>query len=117
MDPLKKSRIGRTELQVTALGLGCSGLARSESVEQALTTFKTAIQQGINYARAGFFHRPTPADQRLGLITRQGSGNRIRVKKGLLREVGRSIFFDLFLIKLPTDPGAGRYINPPVLEL
>jgi len=67
MDPLTKSRIGRTELHVTSLGLGCSGLARSESVEQALTTFKTAIEQGISYIDTAPLYGRGKSEERLGV--------------------------------------------------
>ena len=49
MNPLDKVRIGKTALYVTRLGLGCSGLARSETVEQAAETLRKALVQGINY--------------------------------------------------------------------
>jgi D-threo-aldose 1-dehydrogenase len=49
MDPLKKGRIGKTNLWVTQLGLGCSGLARSQSDDQSLSTCRTAFEQGLNY--------------------------------------------------------------------
>jgi len=49
MDPLIKRRIGKTNLYVTCLGLGGSGLARSDSDEQAISTCRTAFHQGINF--------------------------------------------------------------------
>lgn len=76
MDPLQKSRIGRTKLHVTALGLGCSGLARSESDEQAHMTFKTAIQQGINYVDTAPLYGRGKSEERLGAaISKYGRKN------------------------------------------
>ena len=49
MDPVERARIGKTNLYVTRLGLGCSGLARSQTVEQAVETFQPAMSQGVNY--------------------------------------------------------------------
>jgi D-threo-aldose 1-dehydrogenase len=76
MEALKKSRIGRTELEVTALGLGCSGLARSDSDEQALTTFKTAIEQGINYIDTAPLYGRGKSEKRLGIaLSKYGRKN------------------------------------------
>lgn len=76
MDALKKSRIGRTGLEVTALGLGCSGLARSETVEQALTTFETAIEQGINYIDTAPLYGRGKSEERLGAaLSKYGRNN------------------------------------------
>jgi len=76
MDPLQKSRIGRTEVSVTTLGLGCSGLARSDSTEQARMTYKTAIQQGINYVDTAPLYGRGKSEERLGAaISKYGRKN------------------------------------------
>jgi len=66
IDPIGKERIGRTDLYVTRLGLGCSGLARSETVEQSVETFQTAINQGINYIDTAPLYGQGKSEARLG---------------------------------------------------
>ena len=65
MNPLDKTRIGKTDLHVTRLGLGCSGLARSETVEQASETFRTAMAQGINYVDTAPLYGLGSSEERL----------------------------------------------------
>jgi D-threo-aldose 1-dehydrogenase len=66
MDPLETARIGRTDLTVTRLGLGCSGLARSETVEGAVKTFQTAMEQGIKYIDTAPLYGRGKSEARLG---------------------------------------------------
>ncbi len=66
MDPLETARIGRTDLRVTRLGLGCSGLARSETVERAVETFQTAMGQGIKYIDTAPLYGRGRSEVRLG---------------------------------------------------
>jgi D-threo-aldose 1-dehydrogenase len=66
MDPLETARVGRTDLRVTRLGLGCSGLARSETVEEAIQTFQTAMNQGINYIDTAPLYGRGRSETRLG---------------------------------------------------
>jgi len=68
MNPLDKARIGKTDLHVTRLGLGCSGLARSETVEQAAHTFRTAMAQGINYIDTAPLYGLGSSEERLGIV-------------------------------------------------
>jgi D-threo-aldose 1-dehydrogenase len=65
MDPLEKVRIGKTDVHVTRLGLGCSGLARSETVQQAAETFRTAMGQGINYIDTAPLYGQGSSEERL----------------------------------------------------
>jgi D-threo-aldose 1-dehydrogenase len=71
MDPLKRNRIGRTNLYVTCLGLGCSGLARSNSDEQAISTCKTAFHQGINYVDTAPLYGQGLSETRLGYALKE----------------------------------------------
>jgi D-threo-aldose 1-dehydrogenase len=66
MDPLKKSQVGKTALYVTNLGLGCSGLPRSQTINQAIETFQTAIKQGINYLDTAPLYGRGKSETRLG---------------------------------------------------
>ena len=52
MNPLERGRIGRTDVYVTKLGLGTSGLGGTYGpvpVEQAVATVRRAFQLGMNY--------------------------------------------------------------------
>lgn len=66
MDPLQKVRIGKTSLWVTRLGLGCSGLARSNSHEEAISTVRTTFKQGINYLDTAPLYGRGLSETRLG---------------------------------------------------
>jgi D-threo-aldose 1-dehydrogenase len=66
MDPLQKVRIGKTSLRVTRLGLGCSGLARSSSDEEAASTVRTVLKQGINYLDTAPLYGRGLSEKRLG---------------------------------------------------
>lgn len=66
MDPLRKNRVGKTDLFITSLGLGCSGLARAESSDQAIETFKIAIDQGINYLDTAPLYGRGLSEERIG---------------------------------------------------
>jgi D-threo-aldose 1-dehydrogenase len=66
MDPFRKSRIGRTELHVTRLGLGCYELSLSSSAEEAEETFQTAVNQGINYIDTAPLYGFGLSEERLG---------------------------------------------------
>ena len=68
MDPLQKVRIGKTSLRVTRLGLGCSGLARSNSDEEATSTVRTAFKQGINYLDTAPLYGRGLSEKRLGYV-------------------------------------------------
>jgi D-threo-aldose 1-dehydrogenase len=68
LNPLDKAQIGKTGLHVTRLGLGCSGLARSESEEQATETFRTAMTQGINYIDTAPLYGLGSSEERLGQV-------------------------------------------------
>jgi D-threo-aldose 1-dehydrogenase len=68
MNPLDQARIGKTDLNVTRLGLGCSGLARSDTTEQAAETFRTAIAQGINYIDTAPLYGQGSSEKRLGKV-------------------------------------------------
>jgi D-threo-aldose 1-dehydrogenase len=68
MNPLDKARIGKTDLHVTRLGLGCSGLARSETVKQAAETFRTAMAQGINYIDTAPLYGLGSSEERLRMV-------------------------------------------------
>lgn len=63
---MERAQVGRTDLRVTRLGLGCSGLARSETVSQALDTFRTAMYQGINYIDTAPLYGHGKSETRLG---------------------------------------------------
>jgi len=66
MDPLGKARVGRTDLHVTRLGLGCSGLSKSETAEQAVDTFQIAMNQGINYIDTAPLYGLGRSESRIG---------------------------------------------------
>jgi len=66
MNSLAKRQVDRTDLYVTSLGLGCSGLAHSETVDQALETFQTATSQGINYLNMAPQYGRGRSEARLG---------------------------------------------------
>jgi D-threo-aldose 1-dehydrogenase len=66
INPLEKVRVGNTDLWITRLGLGCSGLARSDTVEQAIDTFQTAVSQGINYIDTAPLYGRGKSESRLG---------------------------------------------------
>jgi D-threo-aldose 1-dehydrogenase len=87
MDPLDKSRIGKTDLYVTRLGLGCSGLARSESYQEAAETFRTAVTQGINYVDTAPLYGLGLSEIRIGKILTEID----RTKLVISTKVGRII--------------------------
>ncbi|MDP6048766.1 MAG: aldo/keto reductase [Candidatus Bathyarchaeota archaeon] len=66
MDPLEKTRIGKTDLQVTLLGLGCSGLARADTTREAIETFRTAMEQGVRYIDTAPLYGQGRSEARLG---------------------------------------------------
>jgi D-threo-aldose 1-dehydrogenase len=66
MDPHEIARVGKTDLGVTRLGLGCSGLARADTVEEAIETFKTAMDQGITYIDTAPLYGRGKSEARLG---------------------------------------------------
>jgi D-threo-aldose 1-dehydrogenase len=66
MDPLETARVGKTDLRVTRLGLGCSNLAHSETIEEAVKTFQTAMDQGIKYIDTAPLYGQGRSEARLG---------------------------------------------------
>jgi D-threo-aldose 1-dehydrogenase len=68
MNPLDQVKIGKTDLKVTRLGLGCSGLARSDTIERAAETFRAAMTQGINYIDTAPLYGQGSSEKRLGLV-------------------------------------------------
>ena len=89
MNPLDKTRIGKTDLHVTRLGLGCSGLARSESVEKAVETFRTALIQGINYIDTAPLYGLGSSEKRLGKVLPEVERNHLVIST----KVGRILHF------------------------
>ena len=87
MNPLEKARIGKTDLHVTRLGLGCSGLARSETREQAAETFLTAMNQGINYIDTAPLYGLGSSEERLGGVLPEVDRDRLVIST----KVGRMI--------------------------
>jgi len=49
LDPLRQTRLGRTDLSVTALGLGGAGLAESTTDDEAAAVVAHAMASGVNY--------------------------------------------------------------------
>jgi D-threo-aldose 1-dehydrogenase len=79
MFQLEKRQIGSTDLYVTCLGLGCSGLAYSETVTQALKTFQTATKQGINYFDTAPRYGRGESELRLGKALSNYSGEKLTI--------------------------------------
>ncbi|MEE8354301.1 MAG: aldo/keto reductase, partial [Candidatus Bathyarchaeia archaeon] len=93
MNPLDKAWIGKTDLQVTRLGLGCSGLARAETVHQASETFRTAMSQGINYIDTAPLYGLGSSEERLGMVLPEVERDRlvISTKVGRMLRYGKQI--------------------------
>jgi D-threo-aldose 1-dehydrogenase len=66
MGSLGRSRIGRTKLYVTRLGLGCYELSLSATQEQAEETLRAAVQQGVNYIDTAPLYGFGLSEERLG---------------------------------------------------
>ncbi len=75
--PLEKNTIGNTELKVTSLGLGCLGLGRAHSDEQAIHTFQKAINQGINYFDTAPTYFRGKSERRIGKALTDYSGEKL----------------------------------------
>ncbi len=91
MNPLDKARIGKTDIQITRLGLGCSGLARSETVQQASETFRTAMSQGINYIDTAPLYGLGTSEKRLDIVLPEVERDRlvISTKVGRMLRYGK----------------------------
>jgi len=75
MYPFDKQRIGNTELKVTRLGLGCSGLGYSETDALAIQTFQKAVNFGINYFDSAPNYFRGKSETRLGKALSQYYGD------------------------------------------
>lgn len=90
MDPLRKSRIGCTELYITSLGLGCYELSLSSTQAQAEEIFWTAIGQGVNYFDTAPLYGFGLSEERLGNALSQD----IRDKIIISTKVGLQLDFN-----------------------
>jgi D-threo-aldose 1-dehydrogenase len=69
MDPLKKRRLGKTTVEVTALGLGCTslgGMYEDISDEQAVEVVHHSLSLGLNLFDTAPFYGSGKSEERLG---------------------------------------------------
>ena len=83
-----RSRIGRTDLFVTKLGLGCYELSLSDTQQQAEETLDTAIQQGVNYIDTAPLYGFGLSEERLGKALHRHARERVRESLVISTKVG-----------------------------
>lgn len=67
MNPLERARIGRTDLCVTRLGLGCGPVGnRARSESEGVETVKKALELGINYLDTAPMYGIGKSERRVG---------------------------------------------------
>jgi D-threo-aldose 1-dehydrogenase len=81
IEPLPFRQFGQTNLSVTPLCIGCSGLSSMPDVfgyavseEQALATLRTAFQSPINYLDTAAGYGDGESERRIGLVLRELGG-------------------------------------------
>lgn len=80
-EPLPLRQFGKTDLSVTPLCVGCSGLSSMPDVfgyevseEQALATLRAAFQSPINYLDTAAGYGDGESERRIGLVLRELGG-------------------------------------------
>lgn len=99
MDPLERRRLGRTDVDVTALGFGGAPLGELFTLvpdDAADATIAAAWDAGIRYFDTSPWYGRGLSEQRLGRVLRRHAREEVR----LSTKVGR-------VFKAPLDPAAG----------
>jgi D-threo-aldose 1-dehydrogenase len=111
MNPLEKKRLGKTALEVTSLGLGCTSLAgmyEDISEDQAVEVVYRSLELGLNLFDTAPFYGSGKSEERLGRALAGNPRNRFvlatKVGRTLIPTEGENYGKKIFINPLPFKP-------------